>query len=365
MKQTTQINGNIITEFREKNNLTQDKFARNFNSFLNQKGIKANYTNKTISMWENGNREPKDIQTFKALADFLEVSVETLCTYDENNDSACLDSEVVEECSIKMQNTNGICDNEDNIMQENSTPIESCDINFDLMPYDKNFLISYLFGKPIYYNFEDSARLIWVFLPFDISQQTNSFIDDSLSIWDMEEDGLNYSGKSNLNPICLRYIANKNVLGALGDCACDKKTFDAYNVESIKYCLNSERFKQLEKNMMFEDISNFIVKLCTKIRVINPFEVKSSSDVIAMKFTSKIAKIYYTRVGLLAQFEIKFDISREQFNMMKKTCIKRYGFEKMMDIYDANSTEFEPEEVDSLAEDLMYEIEYKNSQNIN
>ena len=37
------FNGNCIYEYRNKNKITQDKFAQKFNAFLKEKGINAEY----------------------------------------------------------------------------------------------------------------------------------------------------------------------------------------------------------------------------------------------------------------------------------------------------------------------------------
>ena len=71
------FNGNYITEYREKNHLTQAKFVAKFNAYLKEHGIE--YSNKSISMWENGNREPQNLDIIKLLADFIGVSVDTIC----------------------------------------------------------------------------------------------------------------------------------------------------------------------------------------------------------------------------------------------------------------------------------------------
>lgn len=79
---TKAFNGNYITEYRAKNGLTQAKFAAKFNAYLKEHGIESTYSNKGISMWENGNREPQNIDIVKALASFIDVSVENLCSGD-------------------------------------------------------------------------------------------------------------------------------------------------------------------------------------------------------------------------------------------------------------------------------------------
>lgn len=80
------INGDLITKYREENKLTQAKFASRLNKKLNENGVEATYSDKAISMWENGNRQPADINVLKALADMLNVSLDELCgkEFEEN-----------------------------------------------------------------------------------------------------------------------------------------------------------------------------------------------------------------------------------------------------------------------------------------
>lgn len=74
---TKSFNGNYITEYREKNNLTQAKFAAKFNAYLKEHGMEGDYSNKSVSMC--GNREPQNLDITKLLAEFIGVSVDTIC----------------------------------------------------------------------------------------------------------------------------------------------------------------------------------------------------------------------------------------------------------------------------------------------
>lgn len=83
------INGDLITKYREQNRLTQAKFATRLNKKLGESGVEATYSDKAISMWENGNRQPADINVIKAIAELLEVTLDELC----GNVCACNDDE--------------------------------------------------------------------------------------------------------------------------------------------------------------------------------------------------------------------------------------------------------------------------------
>lgn len=86
------INGDLITEYREKNKLTQAKFASRLNKKLSESGVDGTYSDKAISMWENGNRQPADINVLKALAKTIGVSLDELCFMNENEEETQQDS---------------------------------------------------------------------------------------------------------------------------------------------------------------------------------------------------------------------------------------------------------------------------------
>lgn len=79
------IDGDLITKYREKNKLTQAKFAVRLNKKLSENGIDSNYSDKAISMWENGNRKPADINVLKALAKIIGVSLDELCLMNDED----------------------------------------------------------------------------------------------------------------------------------------------------------------------------------------------------------------------------------------------------------------------------------------
>lgn len=68
MKELKQIIAENIVFLRKKSKLTQLEF-----------GEKFNYTDKTVSRWENGTVAP-DVETLKAIADFYGVSMDYLVT---------------------------------------------------------------------------------------------------------------------------------------------------------------------------------------------------------------------------------------------------------------------------------------------
>lgn len=81
------INGDLITKYREQNRLTQAKFATRLNKKLGESGVEATYSDKAISMWENGNRQPADINVLKAIAKTIGVSLDALCFMDEEKEA--------------------------------------------------------------------------------------------------------------------------------------------------------------------------------------------------------------------------------------------------------------------------------------
>lgn len=73
------FNGECITRYREQHNMTQQKFAKKYNEKLKEAGLKSNYRDTSISMWENGNRSPQGISEMKVLANMLGMSLDELC----------------------------------------------------------------------------------------------------------------------------------------------------------------------------------------------------------------------------------------------------------------------------------------------
>lgn len=73
------FNGECITRYREQHKMTQQKFAKKYNEKMKEAGLKSNYRDTSISMWENGNRSPQGISELKVLANMLGVSLDELC----------------------------------------------------------------------------------------------------------------------------------------------------------------------------------------------------------------------------------------------------------------------------------------------
>lgn len=74
------FDGDLITRYRDKENITQSKFAKRLNDRLKEKGVEGKkYRDTTISMWENGNREPQNLAVIKVIANMIGVSLDELC----------------------------------------------------------------------------------------------------------------------------------------------------------------------------------------------------------------------------------------------------------------------------------------------
>lgn len=84
---TRSFNGNLITEYRDNNKITQSKFAKILNDKLEEMNKCGNYTNKAISSWENEGRQPRDLIVVKVLSQILGVSIDELCLNDVNRTS--------------------------------------------------------------------------------------------------------------------------------------------------------------------------------------------------------------------------------------------------------------------------------------
>lgn len=73
------MNGNTFRNYRKQKNWSQEKFAKKLNDYLKAHGVKnAKYNDRTISQWENGERDPKDIQIAYHIAQFMGISLDEL-----------------------------------------------------------------------------------------------------------------------------------------------------------------------------------------------------------------------------------------------------------------------------------------------
>lgn len=110
------INGDLITEYREKNKLTQAKFASKLNKKLSENGLDATYSDKAISMWENGNRQPADIDVLKALAKTIGVSLDELCFMNDDEEEPQQDTKNEDEATAIVEYLNKFVDDNQQII---------------------------------------------------------------------------------------------------------------------------------------------------------------------------------------------------------------------------------------------------------
>ncbi len=71
-----------LKEFRKIHSLTQSKFALMLNAKLEDMGAGITYNNKSISMWEKGERLPDNPLIWLAIADMMAITIDLLMTGD-------------------------------------------------------------------------------------------------------------------------------------------------------------------------------------------------------------------------------------------------------------------------------------------
>ena len=109
--------------FRKMNSLTQSKFAQMLNVKLSDMNADISYNNKSISMWEKGERLPDNPLVWLAIADLIGVTIDVLMRGDlseisevacdisaSNNPSISLKASLAE--SYLTQVSNGVSDKE-------------------------------------------------------------------------------------------------------------------------------------------------------------------------------------------------------------------------------------------------------------
>lgn len=80
-----------LRDFRKMHSLTQSKFALMLNAMLKEMNADIHYNNKSISMWEKGERLPDNPLVWLAIADLMTVSLDVLMRGDllEMSEVAC------------------------------------------------------------------------------------------------------------------------------------------------------------------------------------------------------------------------------------------------------------------------------------
>ena len=285
------FNGNCIYEYRNKNKITQDKFAQKFNAFLKEKGINAEYNNKSISAWESGNREPQSLEIVKALADFLDVGIEKL--------SNCLETVAIE--------TDEITENPKRVHKDpNDT-------------YYSDELKEFVFGNIRHIDDDKIASSFWMFVPIDIDLSKNGVSDPgALDLWYESVDEIKSEIKDEqaINPfyfhgyLCDFLVANNYMLN------------DSWRLERYLYDrFNGESLCEIYSVFLGNDFSIFAMEhgLEDTIRV----------DCVPVEEI-------YTSKGLLIQVESTAEMSQEDFDLMHREWCEKIGLAKASDVEEKN-----------------------------
>lgn len=294
MKKSTQINGNLITEYRENAGLTQAKFAEKFNEYLRAKNIEnTDYSNKTISAWENGNREPKDIQTSKALAEFIGVSMDVLCGAENI------------ECTVA-------CDNSENIANEKESKTY---FNFNYEDFKEHLnldMSGFFFGEEVCVNPDKwrQEREFWVIVPYDPSdyQIIATIIYDKEMI-DIANDG--------------GIIEKANV---------DEFLVDVL-FENIKEG-NIDRISDVESFISAVSTKNDFLLFCLGVEFDACFKILGVENCADIYFD--VLEGYITEFGTIQRIRGYANLPENLYEIFYTACISKFGISKSKSIHEAS-----------------------------
>lgn len=272
------FNGNCITEFRDKNHMTQAKFAIKFNAYLSEKGIGGNYSNKSISMWENGNREPQNLDIIKALADFLGVSIDEICNNNEMKEPP--------DRYIRQQ--------------------PDCDMWFSEQ------IEEFVFGNVQRIDAETITSSFWQFVSveyFDLESYIPMSYRNSPSCFDMMakcvEDITERLKDAEIVDInTFRCFLCDYVLSVSGNIIDGN---DLYEYLFVRF--DKEYLRQQYECFLSCDLDSY-----TEDRGIDKIDIEN-----------RLLNAIYTSKGLLVQLETTAHISQENFNMLYRECCESSG----------------------------------------
>ncbi len=286
------FNGNYIYEYRDKNHLTQGKFAQKFNAFLKEKGIDAEYNNKSISAWESGNREPQSLEIIKALAEFLGVGIEGL--------SNCAETVTVETSEIAEEPKQVYKDSNDT--------------------YYSDELTEFVFGNIRHTADNRIASSFWTFVPIDIDFSKNGVSDPGVAL------GLWYESvgeiKSEIKDVKIVEYGN------FREYLCDF-------IVSNKYMLDSSW--RLERYIYDRFDSD---ALCEIYNVFLSDDFSTFAEEHGLHNTIRVDCVpvdeIYTSKGLLIQVESTVEMSQEVFDLMHREWCEKIGLSRASDISEKN-----------------------------
>lgn len=280
---TKAFNGNYITEYRAKNKLTQMKFAAKFNAYLKECGIESTYKDKAISMWENGNREPQNIDIVKALADFIGVSVENLC----GGDCGC-------ETSLKFGRKK-----HDDI--DSSSEIESI-----------------LFGDNTENDDGTITSRFWEFIPIEYCYEKSNDL-------------------ACFEPWSRRAI---DIIGY----TCETKELDTY---SFRSCVCDYVYENMDGIKSSEDLMRYLFDRFDDEHICEMYSCFLDTDISAYESDARLPHSFtikdcvaidkhYTTKGLLVRIETTFSMNQNAYNQMYRDYCELAGHERVKDLVSKN-----------------------------
>lgn len=235
------INGDLITEYRERNKLTQAKFASRLNKQLSENGVTATYSDKAISMWENGNRQPADINVLKALAKTIGVSLDELCFMNEVE-------EEVQKDTINKDQTTAMVEYLNKFVEDNQQIIFDC---YALGMYNCAETIK---TECIDVNTIKVVKEFWLSIPFeplavdDVVWASHYVWDDGYELFEEYTKGANQVSEQEFRALVLNYLLdNANDL---------KKNYDEnFAVDYVDYRFEGGLHSEPYEKVLSSDLS--------------------------------------------------------------------------------------------------------------
>lgn len=154
------FDGDLITRYRDKENITQSKFAKRLNDRLKEKGVEGKkYRDTTISMWENGNREPQNLAVIKVIANMIGVSLDELCCNVSNEKGE------IEAMEKEPKKKTGI----DIFIEEIKQVVRKEEYSNEIALFMSGIVLPDSFYENFECCFDTLTSEFWMFQPFEIS----------------------------------------------------------------------------------------------------------------------------------------------------------------------------------------------------
>lgn len=130
--------GENVKQFRKARKMTQTEFANMLSAKLNEMGMNINYNNKSVSMWENGERVPDNAIVWVAVSQLLEITVDNLLKGECEQSQSYCDSSVISGSFMDTVNYGYVKQFIENDKQSNIGVGSVADIFINVDNYDEN-----------------------------------------------------------------------------------------------------------------------------------------------------------------------------------------------------------------------------------